>query len=120
GTTLLKSTELPALKQQYLQLTREQMSLTEVSELLRRVYEQARVEEANPVPTFSLLDAAELPEHHSRPKRALTVAIALALATLSSLGYLEWRENRREIMAPPSSSATAEAREVTGDSRRAA
>src|SRR5207237_10427769 len=80
GTLIPQARALPALKQEYLQLSREQMSLTAVSELLRRVYEQARVEEANPVATFSVLDGADLPERHSRPKRGLTVALCLAAA----------------------------------------
>jgi tyrosine-protein kinase Etk/Wzc len=88
GTLLLKSDDLPALKQDYLKLTREQQSLMAVSELLRRVYEQARVEEANPVPMFSVLDAAEVPELRSSPRRGLTVAIALALSLSASLGIL--------------------------------
>lgn len=88
GTLLIKSDDLPALKQQYLKLTREQQSLLAVSELLRRVYEQARVEEANPVPMFSILDGAEVPERHSRPRRGLTVALALALSLAASLGLL--------------------------------
>ena len=91
GTLLLKSDDMPALKQQYLRLTREQQSLVAVSELLRRVYEQARVEEANPVPMFSVLDAAELPERHSSPRRGLTVAIALSLSLAATLGLLHRR-----------------------------
>ena len=91
GTLLIKSDDLPAAKQQYLKLTREQQSLLAVSELLRRVYEQARVEEANPVPMFSILDAAELPERHSRPRRGLTVAMALALSLTATLGLLATR-----------------------------
>ncbi len=91
GTMLVRGTALPAMKEEYLALTREQASLTAVSELLRRFYEQARVEESNPVPTFSLLDAAELPERHARPRRGLTIAVAVALAMAASLGWLQWR-----------------------------
>lgn len=89
----VKGAALPALKQQYLALTREQASLTAVSELLRRLYEQARVEEANPVASFSILDAAELPERHSRPKRAVTVVLALALCAAFSVAWMWWRES---------------------------
>ena len=96
GTMLLKGSELPALKQQYLALNREQISLSAVSELLRRFYEQARVEEANPVPTFSVLDAAELPERHSRPQRGMTVLLALALSMALSVGHLQWQEMRSD------------------------
>ncbi len=91
---LVGGRDLPALRQQYLALAREQASLVEVSTLLRRVYEQARVEEANPVPTFSVLDAPELPERHARPKRALTVALALLLAAAGSVAWTWWREAR--------------------------
>lgn len=98
GTLLLKSDDLPALKQQYLKLTREQQSLMAVSELLRRVYEQARVEEANPVPMFSILDAAELPERRSRPHRGLTVALALALSLSATVGLLATRGSLNLLM----------------------
>ena len=93
GSMRVKGAALPALKQQYLALTREQASLTAVSELLRRLYEQARVEEANPVASFSILDAAELPERHSRPKRAVTVVLALALCAAFSVAWMWWRES---------------------------
>jgi tyrosine-protein kinase Etk/Wzc len=94
GAALLPGGDaLPALKQEYLRLTREQASLLAVSEALRRVYEQARVEEANPVPTFSILDDAVLPERPSRPPRALTVLLSTALALAGSLFHLDRRES---------------------------
>jgi uncharacterized protein involved in exopolysaccharide biosynthesis len=94
GALIPQARALPALKQDYLALTREQASLMAVSELLRRFYEQARVEESNPVSTFSVLDAADLPEHHSRPKRGLTVALALAAAIALSLGWIHLEGTR--------------------------
>jgi len=101
GNTLYPGGEaLPALKQEYLRLTREQTSLMAVSEALRRYYEQARVEEANPVPTFSVLDAPELPERHSRPARAMTVALSTALSLASSVYYLHWRERKSKDRLP--------------------
>jgi uncharacterized protein involved in exopolysaccharide biosynthesis len=89
GTFSPQATALPALKQEYLKLTRDQAGLMAVSELLRRFTEQARVEESNPVPTFSVLDAADLPERHARPKRGLTVALALAAAAALSIVWLQ-------------------------------
>jgi uncharacterized protein involved in exopolysaccharide biosynthesis len=97
GTLIPQATALPALKQEYLQLTREQMSLMAVSELLRRVYEQARVEESNPVATFSVLDAADLPERHARPKRGLTVALCMAAAMTLSLVWLQRQPDRAAL-----------------------
>ena len=87
--------DLPALRQRYLELTREQTSLMAVAELLRRAREQARVEEANPVPTFSVLDAAEIPERPSRPSRKLTVLLAVALCACASVGWLWWTDPER-------------------------
>jgi capsule polysaccharide export protein KpsE/RkpR len=93
GTMRVAGTDLPALKQEFLHLTQEQVSLAEVSAALRRLYEQSRVEEANPVPSFAVLDAAELPERHAGPKRALTLAIALTLCTAFTTGWVFLAEN---------------------------
>lgn len=92
--------ELPALREQYLVLAREVASVTAVAELLRRAREQARVEEANPVPAFSVLDAAEVPERHSRPQRALTVALALLLCAAASTVWLWWSDPERQAGMP--------------------
>jgi len=92
GDRLLEGAELPQLNQQHLELISEQASLTEVEVLLRRVYEQARLEEADPTPTFSVLDAAQVPERRSRPKRGMTVCLALGLSIVFSLGLLQWRD----------------------------
>jgi len=94
GTLLVRGNALPEMKEQYTRLTADQMSLAAVIELLRRFYEQARVEESNPVPTFSVLDAADVPERHSRPRRGLTVVVAVALAMAGSLGVLQWQLTR--------------------------
>ena len=120
GTMLIKGQELPEMKQQYVRLTREQMSLTAVSELLRRFYEQARVEEANPVPTFSVLDDAELPERHSRPRRGLTVAVAVALAMAGSVVWLQWRVLEPAQPARDPVRVVEEAPEAYSPPRRAA
>jgi len=95
GVMQPRGKDLPALRQRYIELTREQTSLMAVAELLRRAREQARVEEANPVPTFSVLDAAEIPERHSSPQRRLTVLVALALCACASLGWLWWSDPER-------------------------
>lgn len=100
GALIPQARALPALKQEYIALSREQASLTAVSELLRRFYEQARVEESNPVATFSVLDAADLPERHSRPKRGLTVALALAAAVALSLGWIHLDATRAPSARP--------------------
>ncbi len=99
---------LPALKERYLGLAREQQSLIAVGELLRRAYEQARVEEANPVPAFSVLDAADLPERPARPPRALALALA---ALVSAAGSIAWMERRGDAgAARPDALADAERR----------
>jgi uncharacterized protein involved in exopolysaccharide biosynthesis len=94
GTLAVPGTGLPAIKQRYLALANEVQSLVAVSGILRRLVEQARVEEASPMPAFSVLDAPDLPERHARPRRGLLVALALALTAAASLGRLAWREAR--------------------------
>ena len=100
GVMQPRGKDLPALRQRYLELTREQTSLLAVAELLRRAREQARVEEANPVPTFSVLDAAEIPERHSRPRRGMTVAVAMAICLAASLGWVWWTDPERDGARP--------------------
>lgn len=95
GRAHARGPALPALQQEYQALAREQASLIAVAELVRRIYEQARVEESNPVPAFSVLDAAEIPERHSRPARGLTVAITVALSAGASVLMLERRARQR-------------------------
>lgn len=112
-----KGDDLPALRQQYLDLSRDQQGLVAVAELLRRAREQARVEEANPVPAFSVLDAAELPERHSRPQRGLTVVMAMMLCVVGSLGWLWWTDPASRGM---SSSETATLAVVPGREQDAA
>lgn len=109
GTMRVRGDALPSIKEQYLQLTREQESLIAVSALLRRFYEQARVEESNPVPTFSVLDAAELPERHARPRRGLTVMVAVALAVAGSLAWIQWQLVREAQALTPLALAVREA-----------
>jgi uncharacterized protein involved in exopolysaccharide biosynthesis len=92
--------DLPALRQQFLERSREEASVIAVAELLRRAREQARVEEANPVPAFSVLDAADLPERHSRPQRGLTVLLSLALCAAGSVGWLWWSDPEHAVRAP--------------------
>ena len=114
---------LPALKQEYFRLTREQASVLAVGELLRRVYEEARVEESNPVPAFSVLDEADLPERPARPPRLLTVTLVSMLGAAASLFALEWRERThpRLSRAPLSSGrATLPSEEDPGGRKRAA
>lgn len=115
GTLLVSGEALPALREEYVRRHREHASRIAVADLLRRVYEQARVDEANPVAAFSVLDAAELPERHTRPKRALIVMLSLALAFAASLAWLEWRGAPFDARIAPS----AEGQDA-GPDRRAA
>ncbi len=111
---------LPALKQEYLGLAREQASLLAVSEALRRLYEQARVEEANPVPTFSILDDATLPERASRPPRTLTVLLSMALVLAGSLLHLQGRAGAAERAAAGRGAAAGAPPSELDPARRAA
>ncbi|MEP7027153.1 MAG: Wzz/FepE/Etk N-terminal domain-containing protein [Candidatus Eisenbacteria bacterium] len=95
ATTLgVATARMPALKQQAVALLREQASLTAVAELLRRLYEQSRIEEANPVAVFSVLDAADLPQRASFPRRGLIVAMVFVLTAAGSIAWAAFAEAR--------------------------
>lgn len=57
-------------------------------ELFSRQYELARVDEAREGALFQVVEAAEPPEKKSRPKRAITGAIASVLAFLLLCGHV--------------------------------
>jgi len=71
----------PELQLQYERLGREVQAAQEVYLTLKRQYEEARVEEVNDTPVFTVVDSAVTPVRHSRPRRGLSVILALVLGT---------------------------------------
>jgi len=69
--------ELPLMGSKYLDLSRDVKVLEAVYEILTRDYELARVQEAKEIPSVKVLDAPDLAENRSFPRRKLVVAIWL-------------------------------------------
>lgn len=69
--------ELPIMGSEYLDLSRKVRTLEGVYELLTREYELAKVEEAREIPSVKVLDAANLPERRSFPRRKIIVVVGV-------------------------------------------
>lgn len=80
--------ELPLLGARYTGMYRQLAVEQSVYETLTRQYELAKVEEARDLPSVRVIDAANLPEKKSWPKRSLLVAASTFLAFLFSCAYV--------------------------------
>ena len=69
--------ELPLMGTKYFDLWRQVLILQTVYETLTREYEIAKVQEAKEIPSVKVLDAPDLAERRSFPRRKLIVAIWL-------------------------------------------
>lgn len=80
--------KLPTLKQEGSRLALNSEIQRRVFMLLTAQYEDMRVQEARDTPTLTVLDAARVPEVRARPRRALLVAVATAVAGLLAAGWV--------------------------------
>jgi len=71
--------ELPLMGSKYLDLSRDVKVLEAVYEILTRDYELAKVQEAKEIPSVKVLDAPDLAENRSFPRRKLIVALWLSI-----------------------------------------
>jgi uncharacterized protein involved in exopolysaccharide biosynthesis len=72
--------ELPLLGVEYSDLLRRVTTQETVYELLTRQYELTKIEEAKELPVLRVLDAADIPEKKSSPKRLTDLAITSVLS----------------------------------------
>jgi uncharacterized protein involved in exopolysaccharide biosynthesis len=98
--------QLPLLGVRWADLYRQTKIEETVYELLTQQYELAKIEEAKAIPTVKILDAADVPERRSSPKRTLIVLLgmflALSFGTLWVLSAGAWqqidsRDPRKEL-----------------------
>lgn len=80
--------EIPEVALEYTRLYRSARIQEEMFALLTAQYEEARINEADDIPSAIVLDRATLPEYKSRPKRLLNIAISTAAALILSLIYI--------------------------------
>ncbi len=79
--------QLPLLGMRWADLYRQTKIEETVYELLTQQYELAKIEEAKEIPTVKILDAADVPERRSSPKRTLIVLLG---GLFSLLGAAVW------------------------------
>jgi uncharacterized protein involved in exopolysaccharide biosynthesis len=72
--------KLPLLGVQYADLYRRVTIQETIYELLTRQLELAKIEEAKELPVLRVLDAADIPEKHSSPKRLTDIALWFVLS----------------------------------------
>jgi capsule polysaccharide export protein KpsE/RkpR len=88
--------QLPLLGVKWGDLYRETKIQETVYELLTQQYELAKIEEAKEIPVVKVLDAAEIPEKKSSPKRLLIMImgtlLAFTLAAVWILGKAAWEQ----------------------------
>jgi uncharacterized protein involved in exopolysaccharide biosynthesis len=75
-------------------------------ELLSKQYELARSDEARQGALIQVVDAAQVPEWKSSPKRALIAAFATAVGLIGTIVYLVMRESVRNAAAEDPLAAT--------------
>jgi len=83
--------QLPLLGVRWAELYRQTKIEETVYELLTQQYELAKIEEAKEIPTVKILDAADVPERKSFPKRLLIVVFG---GMFSLLGATIWVVSR--------------------------
>jgi tyrosine-protein kinase Etk/Wzc len=102
--------EVPAAALQYGRLQRALEVQTRVYKLLVTEYEKASIEAVRDTPLIQVLDRAEIPTQHARPRRGLLILVGGALELVWSVALVLlmtfWRERRpralavRELLGP--------------------
>lgn len=70
-------------------------------ELFARQYELARVDESREGSLIQVVDAAQVPDHKSKPKRAIAALVATLLAGLALTGFVLIRQQLRRVRQDP-------------------
>jgi uncharacterized protein involved in exopolysaccharide biosynthesis len=87
-----KIATLPQLQTEIQRLMRDNKVQEQLYLLLIAELEQARIRETMDTPTVEILDPAQPPERHSRPRRAILALAAGMVAFVGSVVWVAWRE----------------------------
>jgi tyrosine-protein kinase Etk/Wzc len=119
GSVFLGQRELPNLKLGYSRLYREYTKDEQVYMALTASLASAQVDTNDDLALVSVLDAAEVPDTPSAPRRKLMVMVGLAFGTLAGLVLAFAREFVRRAKTDPGSEPFFDAWSgFTGDLRR--
>jgi len=89
--------ELPQLTNDLVRLTRDAKIQEQLYLLLTAELEQARIRETMDTPTVQVLDRAQPPERHSRPRKMMLAIGAGLVALLGSLTWLAFRQTQAPV-----------------------
>jgi len=95
--------EAPELGLAYARLMRDLKIQETIFEMLKKQYEQAKIQEMRDTPTVQVLDVAGVPEIKSRPRRTAFAAMAGMMSfglTLFFVIVLEFARREREKNSP--------------------
>ena len=95
--------EMPDIAIQYLKTYREVQIQQEIMEIVMPMYEQAKVQEENSIPTIMVIDKAIPPELKYGPKRAVIILGALFFVSFLIIPFVFWAEsavNREQFQNP--------------------
>jgi len=85
---------LPGMQSVLARMIRDAKVQEQLYLLLTAELEQARIRETMDTPTVQILDAAEPPERHSRPRRLRVGVMSAILAFFGATAYFGFWENR--------------------------
>lgn len=96
GTLELPTGQLPEASLQYLRAVRELKYHETLFEVLSRLYEAARLDEAKSATPIQVIDRAVTPERKSWPPRTVLILVAVVMTLLTSVFWIVFREQARE------------------------
>jgi uncharacterized protein involved in exopolysaccharide biosynthesis len=89
--------QTPKTSLQYLDAVRNLRYQESVFEILAKQFEMAKLDESKNYPLIQVLDKASPPEERTRPKRAMIVGTAAAVALFLALALVYWSERQMRI-----------------------
>ncbi|MBV9181550.1 MAG: lipopolysaccharide biosynthesis protein [Acidobacteria bacterium] len=96
-TDLPSIRSLPILGVRWADLYREVKVQETVYELLTQQYEVAKIQEAKSIPTVKVLDAANVPERRSSPRRAFVTLFGTTFALAAGLFWIIGRKKWHDV-----------------------
>jgi len=99
GGTVIPTSQVPELQLDYVRKEREVKYHEALFEMIAKLYEQARIDEAHNAPLVQVIDPASYPDAKSSPFRSLIALGGLILGGLLGTAWILLRDRIRGIQA---------------------
>lgn len=90
--------DVPNLGLEYVRLLRDVEVENAIFEVLIKLYEQAKIEEAKDTPSIQILDQPKVPIYKAKPKRAIIVVVAALFSLIISCLYVFIKEYMNNLV----------------------